>query len=72
MDAILQAPSLRFESSEGLLKLQPTLDENLMTMEAMGINIEQSQFFLGSYRIPLSHLLRTTQSFSAIDSRICH
>ena len=45
MDAILQAPPLRIESSEGLRRLQLTLDENLMAMEAMSINTKVNWFF---------------------------
>ena len=37
MEAIYQAPSLRTESA-GLRRLQLTLDENLMAMEAMKID----------------------------------
>ena len=44
MDAILQAPPLRFESSEGLRRLQLTLDENSMAMEAMSINTKANCF----------------------------
>ena len=47
MDAILQAPPLRIESSEGLQRLQLSLDENLMAMEAMSINIKVNCFFSG-------------------------
>ena len=45
MDAILEAPPLRIESSEGLRRLQLTLDENLMAMEAMSINNKVNCFF---------------------------
>ena len=38
LDAILQAPSLRCESAEGILHLQLTLDENLMAVAAMKID----------------------------------
>ena len=45
MDAILQAPPLRIESSEGLRRLEQILDENLLAMEAMSINIKVNCFF---------------------------
>ena len=45
MDAILQAPPLRIESSEGLRSIQLNLDERLMAMEAMSINTKVNCFF---------------------------
>ena len=45
MEAIHQAPSLRTESAEGLRRLQLTLDENLMAMEAMKIDTSLNCFY---------------------------
>ena len=45
MEAIHQAPSLHTESAESLRRLQLTLDENLMAMEAMKIDTSLNCFY---------------------------
>ena len=72
MDAYLQASALCIESSEGLRRLQLTLDENLMAKEAMSNNTKvnsgrhtsNEQFKVMKQQQFIVHLLRSTQSLS--------